>query len=42
LYFSDIKIIIDATVHFEHGTLNKCDFKPRSVEKCGDVQNEPI
>jgi hypothetical protein len=28
-----MKVLVDTAVHFEHGTVIKCDFKPRSVER---------
>jgi hypothetical protein len=36
------KILIDAGIYFEPEPLIRCDIEPESVEKCIDVENEPI
>jgi hypothetical protein len=33
LYSSYINVLLDASVHSEHGKVIKCDFKPGSVER---------
>jgi hypothetical protein len=33
---------VDAKTHFEHFQVIRCDIEPQSVQKCQDVQNEPI
>jgi hypothetical protein len=33
LYSSYLKVLVDATVHSEHGKVIKCDFKPGLVER---------
>jgi hypothetical protein len=42
LYYSYIKILIDAAVHYEHGKAIKCDFKPGSVERSRDLYQRGI
>jgi hypothetical protein len=39
---SDIKVLVDAEVYSGDEKVIKCEFKPGSVEKWEDVQNEPI
>jgi hypothetical protein len=33
LYYIKIKVVVDATVHSEHGKVIQCEIKPGSVEK---------
>jgi hypothetical protein len=33
LYYSEIKVLLDATVRSKHGKIIKCDLKPGSVER---------
>jgi hypothetical protein len=33
---------LDEAAHFENIQVISCDIKPESVEKCRDVENEPI
>jgi hypothetical protein len=35
-------ILVDATVHSEHGPLIRCDISPRSVERSRDIENGTI
>jgi hypothetical protein len=35
-------IPVDERVYFEHVQVIGCDIKLESVEKCGDVEHEPI
>jgi hypothetical protein len=34
--------LVDTRVHFEHIQVNRCDIELESVEKCRDVENEPV
>jgi hypothetical protein len=40
LYSSQIKVLVDAAVHLEHGNGIKCDFKPGSLERSIDLDKE--
>jgi hypothetical protein len=35
-------VTVDVGVHFEHVQVIRSNIGPESVEKCRDVQNEPI
>jgi hypothetical protein len=35
-------VLVDVSVYLEHGKLIRSNIGPESVEKCRDVQNEPI
>jgi hypothetical protein len=35
-------VLIDTAVHSEHGNVIKCDFKPGSVERCIDLDEEGL
>jgi hypothetical protein len=35
-------VSVDARTHFEHIQVIRSNIGPESVEKCRDVQNEPI
>jgi hypothetical protein len=37
LYYSYIKVLVDAAVHSEDGIVKKWDFKPGSVERSIDL-----
>jgi hypothetical protein len=40
LYYSWIKILVDAAVHSEHGKVIQCEFKPGSVERSIELDKE--
>jgi hypothetical protein len=41
-YFTLIIVLIDVRVHLEYVQVIRSNIGPESVEKCRDVQNEPI
>jgi hypothetical protein len=42
LYSSYIKVLVNASIHSEHGKVIKCDFKPGLVERSIDLYQEGI
>jgi hypothetical protein len=42
LYYSQVKVLIDAVDHSEHAQIIKCDFKPGSVERTINLDQENI
>jgi hypothetical protein len=38
LYFGKVKILVDVEILSEHVQVIRCDFKPGSVERSGDVE----
>jgi hypothetical protein len=40
MYYSQIKVLVNAAIHYEHGKVIQCDFKPGSVERSIDLDKE--